>query len=85
MQPYSMINLDTVKLWCELNDFGEVDELGLQILTEDLAYRTREVVNIAVNHMINCRRRKLKVSDIDRAFDLYGVEVLYLKLNILAF
>lgn len=75
MQPYSMINLNTLKLWSELNNFGKIDELGLQILSEDLAYRTREVVNIAVNHMIHCRRRKLKVSDVDRAFELYGVEV----------
>jgi hypothetical protein len=59
---------ETLKLWgCDENIYN--------LISEDLSYHLRQVVDYASSFMQHSKRTRLKINDVDLAFEVYKTEV----------
>jgi hypothetical protein len=60
--------VETLKLWgCDENIFN--------LISEDLSYHLRQVVEYASSFMQHSKRTRLKINDVELAFEVYKTEV----------
>ena len=72
---FTLVRTGMLQFWIWLEGSSQLDDPPLMSLSEDISYRIRETLDIAVNYMRHCKRLKLKTSDLNKAFQFGNIEV----------
>ncbi|RWS27588.1 TAF6-like RNA polymerase II p300/CBP-associated factor-associated factor 65 kDa subunit 6L [Leptotrombidium deliense] len=64
---YIIFNTDSIKTFSEASGNTNIDEKVYLLLSEDISYRIREVVNNAAQIMKHSKRKKLTTNDINKS------------------
>lgn len=67
IKKYQIFSKESIELFVESIGFSNIDENVFPLISEDVVYRIRELVNSSLQFLKHCKRSRLTCEDINKA------------------